>query len=122
MTADDFITDAIDRGQRDGVTALDPDQRMVFLIAEAEADCDMNGIDTFLSRYAPDWISEAAAAFDAVGATEIAKEMRTAPLDALFTSDPRLDRLNELITDRVGYDYEAIQRVVEERRRNKRCP
>jgi hypothetical protein len=117
MTSDDFITDAIDLGQSNGVASLDPNQRMVFLIAEAEADCDMNGIDTFLSRYGLDWISETAAAFDAVGATEIAAEMRVAPLDALFTGDKRLDRLNELITGRVGYNYEAIQRIVEERRR-----
>lgn len=117
MASDDFISDAIDLGQRNGVASLNPDQRMVFLIAEAEANCDMNGIDTFLSCYGPDWISEVAAAFDAVGATEIAVEMRVAPLDALFTGDKRLSRLNELITDRVGYNYEAIQRVIEERRR-----
>jgi hypothetical protein len=90
---------------------------MVFLIAEAQADSDMNGIDTFLSRYTPHWISEAAAAFERVGATEIAAEMRNAPLEALFTGDPRLDRLNKLITGRVGYNYAAIQRVVERRRR-----
>ena len=117
MTSDDFISDAINLGQSHGVASLDPTQRMVFLIAEAEADCDMNGIDTFLSRYGPDWISETAAAFDAVGATEIAAEMRAAPLDSLFTGDTRLDRLNELITGRSGYNYEAIQRVVEERQR-----
>jgi hypothetical protein len=119
MTSDDFITEAIDCGQRNGVASLHPDQRMVFLIAEAEADCDMNGVDTFLSRYAPDWIPEAAAAFDAVGATEIAKEIRVAPLDSLFTGDPRLDRLNELIVGRVGYNYEAIHRAVEDRQRTK---
>ena len=120
MTSDEFISDAIERGQRNGVASLDPDQRTVFLIAEAEADCDMNGIDTFLDRYAPDWITETAAAFEAVGANEIAAEMRLAPLKATFGGDRRLNRLNELITGRVGYDYEAIQRVVEERRRTGR--
>lgn len=117
MNSDDFINAAINLGQSKGVASLNSVQRMVFLIAEAEADCDMNGIDTFLSRYGPDWISEAAAAFDAVGAAEIAAEMRSAPLDSLFTGDTRLDRLNELITGRVGYNYEAIQMVVEKRRR-----
>ena len=63
MTSNDFINKAIDLGQRNGVGSLDLDQRMVFLIAEAQADSDMNGIDTFLSRYTPHWISEAAAAF-----------------------------------------------------------
>jgi hypothetical protein len=117
MTSDDFINDAIDCGQRSGVASLDPDQRMVYLISEAEADCDTNGIDTFLNRYAPAWIPETAAAFEAVGAAEIAAEIRVVPLDALFTGDPRLERLNKLIAGRVGYDYEAIQRVVQERGR-----
>ena len=115
MDSDSFIIDAIDRGQRDGVASLDPIQQVVFLIAEAEADCDMNGIDTFLNRYAPVWTSAAAAAFEAVGATEIAAEMHVAPLTALFTGDPRLNRLHELISGRVGYDYEALRRVVEVR-------
>jgi hypothetical protein len=116
MNSDDFINDAIDRGHRNDMVSLDADQRMVFLIAEAEADCDMNGIDSFLSRYAPDWTSETAAAFDAVGAVEIAKEMRIAPTDALFTGDGRLERLNELITGRIGYSYESIRQALERRR------
>jgi hypothetical protein len=118
MTADDFITDAIDRGQTDGIESLDANQRMVFLIAEAEAGCDMNGIDTFLGNYGPEWIPETAAAFDAVGASEIAAELRVAPLDSLFTGDTRLDRLNRLITSRIGYNYEAIRRMVEDRLRS----
>lgn len=119
MTSDDFINHAIDCGQRNGLKSLDGDQRLVYLIAEAEADCDMNGIDTFLDRYAPDWIAETADAFDTVGASEIANEMRNAPVDALFSGDARLTRLNDLITNRVGYDYDAIKRVIEERQRTK---
>jgi len=120
MTPEDFIDQAIAAGQRDGVAALDPDQRLVYLIAEAECLCDMEGVDSFLDRYAPDWIAEAAAAFEAVGAADIALELRAAPLNAPV-DDPRLDRLNELIVGRVGYDYEAMRRVVEERRRTRHC-
>ena len=117
MTSDEFINHAIVCGERNGLNSLDRDQRLVYLIALAEADCDINGIDTFLDRYAADWIAEAADAFETVGASEIANEMRIAPLDALFTGDPRLTRLNDLISDRVGYNYDAIKRVVEERQR-----
>jgi hypothetical protein len=119
MTTDDFITDAINRGQTEGIESLDAIQRIVFLISEAEVDCDMNGIDTFLNRYSPKWIPETAAAFEAIGATEIAMEMQNAHLDNFCTSDVKLNRLNEMITARIGYDYEAIRRPIEERRQSK---
>jgi hypothetical protein len=112
MTADEFINVAIAAGQREGVAALDPVQRLIYLIAEAECLCDMEGIDSFLDRYAPEWVSEAAAAFEAVGATEIAAELRTCPTDAPV-GDPRLDLLHELIVGRTGYSYDDIRRVVE---------
>ena len=104
------------RARAEASKFLDAEQKLVFLISEAEVLCDMEGIDSFLDRYAPRWVPEAAA-FEAVGAAEIAAELRAAPFDALFTGDPRLDRVNELITGRVEYAYEAIRRVVEGRRR-----
>ena len=119
MTPDEFIEAAIAAGERLGAEALDPDQRLVYLIAEAECLSDMDGIDSFLGKYAPRWLSEAAAAFEAVGAAEIAAELRAVPPDAAV-GDPRLDRLNGLLTARAGYDYEAIRRVVAERR-TKHC-
>jgi hypothetical protein len=115
MTPEEFINEAIATGQRHGMAALDADQRFVYLIAEAECLCDMEGIDSFLDRYAPSWLAETAAAFEAVGAAEIATELRAVPLD-VAVGDRRLDRLNELITERAGYDYEAIRRAVAERR------
>lgn len=115
MTPEAFIDAAIAAGGRDGVAALDPDQRLVYLISEAECLCDSEGIDSFLRRYAPQWLGEAAAAFEAFGAAGIAAELRAAPLDALFTGDPRLDRLNALLTERAGYGYESIRAVVADR-------
>lgn len=115
MSPDEFISEAIDLGSRNGVTSLDPEQRMVFLISEAEVDCDINGIDTFLSRYSPTWLPETAAAFDAIGAVDIAAGLRAIGPETQHNG-PLLDRLNELITSRAGYDYEAIRRVVEARR------
>ena len=112
MTSDEFIADAIARGQRDGITSLTPNQRMVFLISEAEIDCDMNGIDTFLNRYRTEWLPETAAAFAAVGATEIAAGFRAITAQAQ-EDEPVLDRLNSLITSRTGYDYESIRRAIE---------
>jgi hypothetical protein len=119
VTPESFIDAAIAAGERNGVAALDPDQRLVYLITEAECLCDMEGIDSFLSRYAPDWLPEAAAAFEAVGAAEIAAELRAAPAYASI-GDPRLARLNELVGARAGYDHESLCRVVAERR-TKRC-
>ncbi len=118
MTPDAFIEEAIATGERLGFAALDPDQRLVYLIAEAECLSDMEGIDSFLHKYAPDWLPEVAAAYEAVGAAEIAAELRAVPSN-VEVGDPRLDRLNELVTARAGYDYEAIRRVVAERRTNR---
>jgi hypothetical protein len=115
MDTERFINEAIATGQRLGVATLDPDQRLVYLIAEAECLCAMEGIDSFLDRYA-EWLPETAAAFQAVGATEIASELLRIPQDALFTGDPRLDRVNGLINERVGYSYDAIVRVIADRR------
>jgi hypothetical protein len=114
IDADAFITTAISLGERNGIAALDPDQRLVFLISEAEVDCDMNGIDTFLHSYFPLWMAETADAFAAVGATEIATSLKAITSDTQH-EDPALDRANELITERSGYDYEAIRKEIERR-------
>jgi hypothetical protein len=71
MTVEDFITEAIDLGHRDGIASLNANQRMVFLISEAEIICDMNGIDSFLGHFNSELLLECASAFDEVGAREI---------------------------------------------------
>jgi hypothetical protein len=111
---DVFIRGAIEAGARAGVEALDPDQRLVFLISEVEVLCDMEGIDTFLDRYRPRWMAETATAFAAIGATQIAAALGAITLDTP-PDDPLLDRANELIVNRAGYDYEAIRRAIEGR-------
>jgi hypothetical protein len=119
LTPDEFIDRAIAAGERLGVAALDTNQRLVYLIAEAESLSDMEGVDSFLKRYTPKYLHEAAAAFEAVGAAEIARELLAVPQDA-SVGDPRLDRLNALITSRAGYDFDAVRGAVAERLA-KRC-
>jgi hypothetical protein len=123
MDPDAFISAAIDAGwhhlhcrpeDRSGVVAaLDADQRLVWLISQAEIHCDTDGIDTFLDFYSPRWAQEAAAAFAEVGADEIAAALRA--IAGGEQSDQVLDRANELITDRAGYDYESIRAAVARR-------
>jgi hypothetical protein len=130
---DAFIETAIEMGERAvrealasgltaarGIGALDGDQRLVYLIAEAEVLCDKDGIDTFLNYYFPQWMEETAAAFAEVGAAEIAVALRAINADTT-RDDPLLDRANQLVTDRAGYDYETIRQAVE-RRLAKRSP
>jgi hypothetical protein len=105
---------AIAVGARDGIEALDADQRLVYLISEAEVLCDIDGIDAFIDHYFPQWMEETAAAFAEVGAADIAAGLRAITADTA-RDDPLLDRVNELITRRAGYDYEAIRQVVEQR-------
>jgi hypothetical protein len=112
MSADEFINQAIERGSRNGVASLDAVERMVFLISELETDCDMNGIDTFLSRYSSGWVSGTADAFEAVGAAAIADGLR-AIKEHSTRDDALLKTVNELVTSRSGYDYDAIRSLVE---------
>jgi hypothetical protein len=112
--ADSFIGTAIEVGSRDGIGALDADQRLVFLISEAEVLCDMEGIDAFLDRYFPQWMEETAAAFAELAAAEIAVGLRGIAADKV-RNDSVLGRVNELIASRAGYDYETIRKAVEQR-------
>jgi hypothetical protein len=89
----------------------------MYLIAEAEYLSDMEGIDSFFDMYAPAWLPEAATAFEAAGVAEIAAKLRVVPSNAAV-GDPRLDRLDGLVTAWTGYDHEALRRVVTERRTN----
>ncbi|HYE19618.1 MAG TPA: hypothetical protein VEA69_14295 [Tepidisphaeraceae bacterium] len=115
MTADEFINAAIDKGQSGGAASLDPDERLVYLIAEAEASCDMDGIDTLLNGYGRADLDDCAAAFDEVGASGIGAALR-AVLSALPARDDAvLGRADALIKGRVGYDYDAIRAAVDRR-------
>lgn len=61
---DTIIDAAIEASVRNGVEALDPNERLIFLISETEVHKDGN--DPFLDRYPPHWIQETARAFAAV--------------------------------------------------------
>jgi len=114
MDPDVFIDAALDAGRSNGIDALDADQRLVYLISQAEILSDMEGVDTFLGSYFPRWIEETAAAFADIGAAAIAAGFRAIAAGGT-KDDPLLDRVNELITSRAGYDYESIRKVVERR-------
>jgi hypothetical protein len=81
--SDAFINTAIEVGSRDGIGALDADQRLIYLISEAGVLCDMEGIDSFLDRYFPQWMEETACAFAEVGAAEIAVALRAIDADTI---------------------------------------
>lgn len=107
MDTDAFINNAITLGSRHGIDSLSNIQRVVFLVSEAEVLCDLEGIDTFLDRYEPEWLAETASAFEYIGATQIAHAFRE--LTMLSSNrEATLDRLNTMITDRIGYNYDSI--------------
>ncbi len=114
MNPDEFINAAIETGSGNGIETLDADQRLVYLVSEAEVYCDMEGIDGFVDRYSPERMEEAAAAFAEIGAAEIAMGMRAIAADT--TRDGQLlGRVNELISRRTGYDYDAIRKAIGQR-------
>ena len=120
MTADEFINAAIDKGQSCGLASLDPDQRLVHLISEAEVHCDMEGIDPLLDRYPPAELEECASAFAEVGASEIATALRAVVSALPAREEASLSKADALIKDRVGYDYDSIRAAVD-RRLTRQC-
>jgi hypothetical protein len=109
-----FIAEAIARGSGEGLPALNGVARMVFLIAEAEVLCDMEGIDTFVDRYGGSGVSELAGAYSAIGANAIASVLQEIANSMPDLPDFLLSRANDQITSRLGYTYEDIVRAVRE--------
>ena len=66
MNADEFITAAV-RG-----TVIDSGHaqlaRWVFLISEAEVDCNKEGIDSFVDRYGARGLTDLGCAYESIGA------------------------------------------------------
>lgn len=120
MTADEFINAAIDKGQTAGLASLGPDERLVFLVSEAEVYCEVEGIDSLLDRYSSTDLQECVSAFAEIGATEIADALRSVISGLPTRDESALSKADSLIKDRTGYDYEAIQAAVG-RRLTKHC-
>jgi len=80
-------------------------------LPEAEVLCGIEGIDSFLDRY-ESLLPEAADAFAEAGATQIADSLRAINAHLPSRSDELLDRANELVTARTGYDYYSVARLV----------
>ena|SRR6266566_5630849 len=99
------------RGANHGLDSLTPAERKVWLISEAEVLCDMEGIDSFLDRYSGS-VLEAADAFAAAGAAQIAESLRAIHTRLPARPDELLDRANALVTARTGYDYDSVLRLV----------
>jgi hypothetical protein len=110
MDADIFITSAIALGETSGLAALGSLQQIVFAVSEAEVTCDVDGIDNLIYRYGADSLPLFGRAYAEIGAAEIAEALRqlaTSPM-----SESLLGRTNSLISNRTGYDYEAIRTYV----------
>jgi hypothetical protein len=117
MTADKFIEATIERGQAEGLAALDADERFVFLIADAEACCDIDGLDALLDRRTAEELADCAAAFAEVGAADIA-----AALGQVVAALPQRDAWSlrvaeDLIQSRAGYGNDALRSAVTKRLR-----
>lgn len=113
MTADQFITRAIEQGETKGLSALTATQHTIFLIAEAEVYCDMEGIDGLLTHYNQAVIVGLAQAYSEIGAQRIAEALTAIAQHAAPPPDSLLDAANTLITGRHGYDYTTLRAFVE---------
>jgi hypothetical protein len=94
LNADEFITAAV-RGIviDSGLAQL---ARWVFLISEAEVDCDKDGIDSFVDRYGARGLTDLGCAYESIGAAELAAVARRIANSIPSANDVDLDRMNEL--------------------------
>ena len=113
MDAKRFIDEAITLGSQSGLSGLDPLQRKVFLISEAEVCCDMDGFDSFINSYEPAMLLEAAEAFSAVGASATGAGLQEIAQSLPSASEELIEHVNTLICKRSGYDFDSIVRYVE---------
>lgn len=91
----------LEKGAAGGLESLAGMERMVWLIAEAEVICDLEGIDSFREQYGMH-LEETARAFARVGASDIASAL----------GQEQWARANELIRARAGYDDESVRRIL----------
>src|SRR5437016_3121985 len=99
VTADEFINASIDKGQSGGLTSLGPDERLVYLVSEAEVYCDMEGIDSLLDRYSSAELAECVSAFAEIGATEVADALRAVVSVLPEREESALSRADALIKE-----------------------
>jgi len=82
-------------------------QRAVFLISEAEVCCDMgSGLEAIAREHGVDAIRECSKAFLSIGATKIGKSLSR--LSARDLQTDRVEKVEEMISERSGYDYSDI--------------
>lgn len=111
MTADEVIDAAIAHGEKVGLDGLTGLERSLFLISEVEAECAINGIESFAERRGRAGLLEAAHAFRLIGADELADAL-VACAERPDDSFGQFERVNTCVNDHVGWDYDAIRRMV----------
>ena len=84
----------------------------MWLISQAEALCDLEGIDAFLAWCRGNLLSEAAEAFRDIGAVDISESLNAIRSALPEQPEDLLDRAEALITACSGYDYAAILQFV----------
>jgi hypothetical protein len=119
VNTDEFIRDAIEKGQRSGVDDLDPIQRAIYLVSELEVRCDKDGIDAFIDRYAVSDLRMAAELLRAAGADALADGLMQIAESLPHPDDALLTRVTEFVSDRAGYDYDSLARAVADRHTGK---
>jgi len=77
-----------------------------------------DAIDSFIDRYGAAGLSDVARAFNAIGAKLIAAGLRRLAVAVPPLPESLLDSVNRLITDRCGYDYDAIIRAIDQLRQD----
>jgi hypothetical protein len=115
MNVDDFIVRSINHGQGRDVSSLSTLQKAIFLLSQLEVICDMDGIDSFLDIYDASDLRSVAEFLRAIKANELANGLFQIADNLPHPPDSLLSYVNDLVSVRAGYDYDAIARVVAQR-------
>jgi len=112
MKIDKYIEEAVTVGDKNGIESLSELQKNIYIIAEAEISCDMDGIDSFIEKYNKKGVLEASVAYSLIGAIDIAKGLKEIAKALPNPSETVLERTNSFITERYNYSYESIKNYV----------
>ena len=111
MDIESYIQNAIEIAASKGLESLDPCQKSIFYISEAEVTCNMDGIDSLIDRYGQKAMACFSTAYSQIGAHSI-----SALFAVIATGDideETLSEINELITNREDYSYNSISKYIE---------
>jgi hypothetical protein len=85
-------------------------ETLIFIVSEAEVCCDKDGVDSIVRPHRVPGLEQLAHAYRTIGADVLASACGAVLSAMPSPSDALLDRLNNMVCERLGYDYDSLRR------------